>query len=93
MTANNSNLKDFNTVRGMGAAYKRQFNELARSLGNIKGENGIYVFKAVGATSGNQQALAQVKDQIYGKLLEDQFEAKFKEWVDKLREKAYVEIK
>ena len=55
--------------------------------------NGIYVFKAVGISSGKQQTLAEVKDQIYGKLLDDQFQAKFKEWVDKLREKAYVEIK
>ena len=55
--------------------------------------NGIYVFKAIGISSGKQQTLAEVKDQIYGKLLDDQFQAKFKEWVDKLREKAYVEIK
>ena len=38
-------------------------------------------------------AWAEVKDKIYGKLLDDQFQVKFKEWVDKLREKAYVEIK
>ena len=55
--------------------------------------NGIYVFKAIGISPGKQQTLAEVKDQIYGKLLDDQFQAKFKEWVDKLREKAYVEIK
>ncbi len=59
----------------------------------VEVENGIYVFKAVGASPGKQQTLAEVKDQIYDKLLDDQFQAKFKEWVDKLREKAYVEIK
>jgi hypothetical protein len=37
--------------------------------------------------------LAEVKDQIYNKLLDDEFQTKFKEWVAKLREKAYVEIK
>ncbi len=59
----------------------------------VEVENGIYVFKAIGASPGKQQTLAEVKDQIYNKLLDDQFQAKFKEWVDKLRGKAYVEIK
>jgi len=59
----------------------------------IEVENGIYVFKAIGISPGKQQTLAEVKDQIYGKLLDDQFHLKFNEWVDKLREKAYVEIK
>ena len=59
----------------------------------VEVENGIYVFKAIGISPGKQQTLAEVKDQIYDKLLDDQFQTKFKEWVDKLREKAYVEIK
>jgi parvulin-like peptidyl-prolyl isomerase len=56
-------------------------------------EDGIYVFKVIGISPAKLQALAEVKDKIYGKLLDNQFQAKFKEWVDKLREKAYVEIK
>jgi len=59
----------------------------------VEVENGIYVFKAIGISPGKQQTLAEVKDQIYGKLLDDQFQTKFKGWVDKLRQKAYVEIK
>ncbi len=59
----------------------------------VEVENGIYVFKAIGISPGQQQTLAEVKEQIYSKLLDDQFQAKFKEWVDKLRGKAYVEIK
>jgi parvulin-like peptidyl-prolyl isomerase len=59
----------------------------------VEVENGIYVFKAIGISPGKQQTLAEVKDQIYNKLLDDQFQAKFKEWTDKLREKAYVELK
>jgi len=59
----------------------------------VEVENGIYVFKAIGISPGKQQALAEVKDRIYNKLLNDQFQTKFKQWVDKLREKAYVEIK
>ena len=59
----------------------------------VEVENGIYVFKAIGISPGKQQSLAEVKDQIYNKLLDDQFQIKFKAWVDKLRSKAYVEIK
>jgi parvulin-like peptidyl-prolyl isomerase len=59
----------------------------------VEVENGIYVFKAIGISPGKQQTLPEVKDQIYSKLLDDQFQVKFKEWVDKLRDKAYVEIK
>lgn len=56
-------------------------------------QNGIYIFKAIGISAEKQQPLDEVKEQIYGKLLDDQFQVKFKEWIDKLRDKAYVEIK
>ncbi len=59
----------------------------------VEVENGVYVFKAIGISPGKQQTLAEVKDRIYSQLLDGQFQTKFKEWVDKLREKAYVEIK
>jgi len=59
----------------------------------IEVQNGIYVFKVIGVSQARQQALSEVKDQIYSKLLDDHFQAKFKEWVAKLRDKAYVEIK
>jgi len=59
----------------------------------VEVENGIYVFKAIGISPGKQQSLVEVKDQIYGKLLDDKFQANFKDWVVKLRQKAYVEIK
>ena len=59
----------------------------------VEVEKGVYVFKAIGISAAKQQDLAEVKDQIYNKLLDDQFQAKFKEWIDKLRKKAYVEIK
>jgi parvulin-like peptidyl-prolyl isomerase len=59
----------------------------------VEVENGIYVFKAMGISPGKQQSLAEVKDEIYNKLMDLQFQNKFKAWVDKLRQKAYVEIK
>ena len=40
----------------------------------VEVENGIYVFKAIGISPGKQQTLAEVKDQIYNKLLDDQFQ-------------------
>ncbi|MDE1920465.1 MAG: peptidyl-prolyl cis-trans isomerase [Candidatus Omnitrophica bacterium] len=55
--------------------------------------NGIYIFKLISATKARQQPLADVKDQIYNKLLDGQFKADYKKYVDKLRQKAYVEIK
>jgi len=72
------------------AVFKLKVGDVSETVGVA---NGIYVFKVIGISAGNQQALAEVKDQIYSKLLDDQFHLKFKEWVDKLREKAYVEIK
>lgn len=59
----------------------------------VEVQNGIYVFKAIGISPGKQQTLTEVKDQIYGKLLDDYFQTKFTDWVSKLRKKAYVEIK
>lgn len=56
-------------------------------------ENGIYVFKLVDSSPERLATLAEVKDKIYSKLLDDEFQTKFKAWVDKLRDKAYVEIK
>jgi parvulin-like peptidyl-prolyl isomerase len=70
--------------------FNLKLNEVS---GPVEVENGIYVFKAIGISPGKQDALAEVKDEIYSKLLDDQFQAKFKEWVDQLRGKAYVEIK
>jgi peptidyl-prolyl cis-trans isomerase SurA len=70
--------------------FKLKLNEVSDP---VQVENGIYVFKAIGILSGKQQDLIEVKDQIYSKLMDDQFQAKFKVLIDKLREKAYVEIK
>ncbi|MDE2027292.1 MAG: SurA N-terminal domain-containing protein [Candidatus Omnitrophica bacterium] len=55
--------------------------------------NGIYIFKLIGQSPAGQESLAQVQDQIYNKLLDDQFRAQYKEFVNTLRQKAYVEIK
>jgi parvulin-like peptidyl-prolyl isomerase len=59
----------------------------------IEVEGGIYVFKVKGISPGKEQTLQEVKDQVYYELFDQQFQVKFKEWVEKLRSKAYVEIK
>ncbi len=59
----------------------------------IEVEGGIYVFKVIGISPGKQQTLQEVKDQIYNKLFDEQFKDKFHTWIEKLRKKAYVEIK
>ncbi len=60
---------------------------------SVEVANGIYVFKAIGISAAKQESLVEVKDQIYNKLEGDQFDARFKTWIDQLRQKAYVEIK
>lgn len=56
-------------------------------------ESGAYVFKVNTIVLGVKQGLGEVKDVIYEKLLNDQFQEKFKVWIEKLRKKAYVEIR
>jgi len=55
--------------------------------------DGIYLFKVVGISPGKTQAIKEVKDRIYEKLYNEAFKQKFTAWIEKLREKAYVEIK
>lgn len=55
--------------------------------------NGVYIFKVNNIVPGGKQSIDDVKDYIYNKLYEQQFQEKFKAWVDKLRDKAYVEIR
>lgn len=59
----------------------------------IEVADGVYLFKVNGITSGAKQSLAEVREDIYNKIYQQQFQDKFKAWVDKLRSKAYVEIR
>ncbi len=59
----------------------------------IEVPDGFYVLKLEGRAPGARATLMEVKDRIYQKLFEQKFSAKFKEWIDKLHKKAYVEIK
>jgi parvulin-like peptidyl-prolyl isomerase len=56
-------------------------------------ENGVYLFKVNGITQGANQSLTDVKEDVYNKLFQQEFQDKFKIWIEKLRSKAYVEIR
>ncbi|MBF0619741.1 MAG: peptidyl-prolyl cis-trans isomerase [Candidatus Omnitrophica bacterium] len=55
--------------------------------------NGFYLIRLEARSDGAEAQLKEVKDRIYEKLFEDKFRDAFKAWVEKLRKKAYVEIK
>ncbi len=59
----------------------------------VEVDAGIYVFKVIGIAPGRTETIKEVKDQIYAKLYDQEFQKKFKEWIDKLRQKNYVEIR
>lgn len=56
-------------------------------------ENGIYIFKFVRKSPRETKSLKDVKDAIYNKLFEKKFQDRFGAWIEKLRKKAYVDIR
>ncbi len=56
-------------------------------------ENGFYIFKLEGKSENSEPALKDYKNEIYQKLFEEKFRVLFKQWIERLRKKAYVEIK
>lgn len=59
----------------------------------IELDNGIYIFKFNRKSSRETKSLKDAKEEIYARLFEDKFRNRFSEWISKLREKAYVEIR
>ncbi len=59
----------------------------------VKVEGGVYLFKVSGILPGHKETLKEARDHIYGILYDQLFQQKFKVWIDKLRQKAYVEIR
>lgn len=70
--------------------FKLQVGEVSEP---VEVENGIYVFKVTGTLPGRKESLQEAKTTIFDKLYDAQFRAKFKEWIEKLRKKSYVEIR
>ena len=59
----------------------------------IELETGYYIFKLTGRAPAQVAALQDVKDEINDKLFRTKFRQRFIEWIDKLKEDAFIEIK
>ena len=59
----------------------------------IEVENGIYIFKFIRKSPKETKSLKDVKEDIYNKIFEKKFQDRFNSWIEKLRKKAYVEIR
>lgn len=55
--------------------------------------SGVYLFKINEINPGRKQLLEEVKNNIYDLLYQQQFQDKFRVWMEKLRKKAYVEVR
>ena len=56
-------------------------------------DNGIYIFRFNRQSPRQTKSLKDAKEEIYAQLFEDKFKKRFSEWISKMREKAYVEIR
>lgn len=59
----------------------------------IEVENGIYIFRFIRSSARETRPLKEVKEAIYNTIFEKKFQDRFTAWIDKLRKKAYVEIR
>jgi foldase protein PrsA len=59
----------------------------------IEVENGIYIFRFIRNTPRETKTLKDVKEIISSKIFEKKFQDRFSAWIEKLRKKAYVEIR
>lgn len=67
--------------------------QLGEVSGPVEVEAGVYVFKVTGISPGHKASLVEARNDIYNKLYDEVFQKKFKEWIDKLRKKSYVEVR
>lgn len=59
----------------------------------IETDKGIFIFKLKGETPAQVAEFKEVKDQVYNLLYRKKFQERFGQWLGKLHQKAYVEIK
>ena len=59
----------------------------------IEVDNGIYIFQLKNKFPAKTTALENVRNQIYNMIFQEKFQERLKDWLEKLRKKAYVEIK
>ena len=51
------------------------------------------IFKFIRKSERETKSLKDVKELIYNKIFEKKFQDRFQDWIEKLRKKAYVEIR
>lgn len=59
----------------------------------IEVENGIYIFKFIRNSPRETKPLKEVKEIVYNRIFQKKFQDRFSSWIEKLRKKAYVEIR
>jgi|CXWL01.1.fsa_nt_gi parvulin-like peptidyl-prolyl isomerase len=59
----------------------------------IEVENGIYIFKFLRKSDRETKPLKDVKESIYNEIFAKKFQDRFQDWIQKLRKKAYVDIR
>ncbi|MBL8677375.1 MAG: peptidyl-prolyl cis-trans isomerase [Alphaproteobacteria bacterium] len=73
---------------------KKVFNMKEDEISDpIEVENGIYIFRFVNKSKRETRSLNDVKETIHNKIFEQKFQDRFSSWIEKLRKKAYVEIR
>lgn len=59
----------------------------------VETDTGIYIFKLVKKYAPETASLEEIKRNIYNYLFQEKFRARYREWIEKIKSKAYVEIK
>jgi len=59
--------------------------------GPIETEDGFHILKIIDLKKGKIQELSEIKEKIRVKIIESKIEKMWKEWIDKVRQQAYIE--
>jgi len=60
-------------------------------VGPVETEDGFHILKIIDLKKGKIQELSEIKEKIRVKIIEGKIEKMWKEWIDKVRQQAYIE--